>query len=109
MNILLATNASLDRGGISLFMLQWIRGIRKVDNNGIIAAYFRESIEDEDIETMEELVKKEGVDKIERKPKQNNRRNYNRRDNRREEVAEDTTEATETAEEAKEEVKEDKE
>ena len=50
MNILLATNASLDRGGISLFMLQWIRGIRKVDNNGIIAAYFRESIEDEDIE-----------------------------------------------------------
>jgi len=50
MNILLATNASLDRGGISLFMLQWIRGIRKVDNNGIIAAYFRERIEDKDIE-----------------------------------------------------------
>lgn len=67
------------------------------------------TIEDDEIETMQELVDKEGVDKIERKPKQNNRKNYNRRDNRKEEVAEDTTEATETAEEAKEEVKEDKE
>ena len=77
------------------------------------------TIEDEEIETMQELVDKEGVDKIERKPKQNNRRNYkpkqnnrrnyNRRDNRKEEVAEETTEATETVEEAKEEVKEDKE
>ena len=36
---------------------------------------------DEEAETMEELVKKEGVDKIERKPRQNNRRNnYQRRD-----------------------------
>ena len=50
MNILLTTNASLDRGGISLFMLQWIRGIRKIDNNGTIAVYFRESIVDKDIE-----------------------------------------------------------
>ena len=30
---------------------------------------------DEEVETMDELVKKEGVDKIERKPRQNNRRN----------------------------------
>lgn len=30
-------------------------------------------VNDDDIETMEELVKKEGVDKIERKPRQNNR------------------------------------
>lgn len=50
MNILLTTNASLDRGGISLFMLQWIHGIRKVDSNGTIAVYFRQSIEDKDIE-----------------------------------------------------------
>lgn len=36
---------------------------------------------DEEVETMDELVKKEGVDKIERKPRQNNRRNnYQRRD-----------------------------
>ena len=56
MNILLATNANLDRGGISLFMLQWIRGIRKVDNNGIIAAYFRETIEDKDIENEYKLL-----------------------------------------------------
>lgn len=36
---------------------------------------------DEEVETMDELVKKEGVDKIERKPRQNNRRNnYQRRE-----------------------------
>ena len=36
---------------------------------------------DDEIETMEELVKKEGVDKIERKPRQNNRnRNYTKRE-----------------------------
>ena len=36
---------------------------------------------DEEVETMDELVKKEGVDKIERKPRQNNRRNnYQRKD-----------------------------
>lgn len=34
-------------------------------------------IEDEEIETMEELVKKEGVDKIERKPRQNNKNKVN--------------------------------
>ncbi len=34
-------------------------------------------IEDEEIETMEELVKKEGVDKIERKPRQNNKNKIN--------------------------------
>lgn len=40
-------------------------------------------VDDEEIETMEELVQKEGVDKIERKPRQNNRprnNNYQRRD-----------------------------
>ena len=36
---------------------------------------------DEEVETMDELIKKEGVDKIERKPRQNNRRNnYQRKD-----------------------------
>jgi len=39
--------------------------------------------DDEESETMEELVEKEGIDKIERKPKQNNRRNFQRRDNRK--------------------------
>ena len=39
------------------------------------------TIDDEDIETMQELVDKEGVDKIERKPRQNNRRNnYQKRE-----------------------------
>ena len=46
MNILLATNTDLDRGGISMFMLQWIRGIREVDEKCTIAAYFRAKIED---------------------------------------------------------------
>ena len=46
------------------------------------------TIDDEDIETMQELVDKEGLDKIERKPKQNNRRNYTKRENRKEETTE---------------------
>ncbi len=46
------------------------------------------TIDDEDIETMQELVEKEGVDKIERKPKQNNRRNYVKKETKKEEVAE---------------------
>ena len=52
------------------------------------------TVDDEDFETMQELVEKEGVDKIERKPKQNNRRNYTKRDNRKEEVAEVKEETT---------------
>lgn len=43
------------------------------------------NIDDEEIETMEELVKKEGVDKIERKPRPTNRNrnnNYAKRENR---------------------------
>lgn len=52
MNILLATNTSLDRGGISMFMLQWIRGIRAVNEHGTITAYFREGIENQDIENL---------------------------------------------------------
>lgn len=38
------------------------------------------TVEDDEIETMEELVKKEGVDKIERKPRQNKKNNYQRRE-----------------------------
>ena len=44
------------------------------------------TIEDDEIETMQELVEKEGVDKIERKPKQNNRRNYAKKDAKKEEA-----------------------
>ena len=49
MNILLATDASLERGGITLFMLQWIRGIREIDKDGIITVYFKEYIENQEI------------------------------------------------------------
>ena len=52
------------------------------------------TIEDDEIETMQELVEKEGVDKIERKPKQNNRRNYAKK-----EVKKEETEAKEVKEE----------
>lgn len=44
------------------------------------------TIEDDEIETMQELVEKEGVDKIERKPKQNNRRNYAKKEVKKEET-----------------------
>ena len=60
--------------------------------------------DDEESETMQELVEKEGIDKIERKPKQNNRRNYTRRNDKKEEAteevkAEEVAEETETTEE----------
>lgn len=42
-----------------------------------------EVADEEETETMEELVKKEGIDKIERKPRQNNRRNNNNNYQRR--------------------------
>ena len=44
------------------------------------------TIEDDEIETMQQLVEKEGVVKIERKPKQNNRRNYAKKDAKKEEA-----------------------
>lgn len=56
---------------------------------------------DDNTETMQELVNKEGVDKIERKPKQNNgRRNYTRREDKKEENVEETA-TEETVEENK--------
>ncbi len=47
--ILLATEACLDHGGITVFMLQWIRGIRAIDKNCHIHVYFRDSIEAPDL------------------------------------------------------------
>ena len=56
--------------------------------------------DDEDIETMEELVKKEGVDKIERKPRQNNRnRNFARKDKNEKVEKTENTEKVEKTEE----------
>ncbi len=61
------------------------------------------TIEDDEIETMQELVEKEGVDKIERKPKQNNKRNYTKKEVKKEEnetkeVKEENIENTENKE-----------
>ena len=44
MNILLSTNTNLDRGGISVFMLQWLRGIKSLNNDNKIYLYFRGTI-----------------------------------------------------------------
>ena len=49
MNILLATDANVERAGVCLFMLQWIRNIRKQDKDAYICAYFRKGILDEEI------------------------------------------------------------
>ena len=55
--------------------------------------------DDEESETMQELVEKEGIDKIERKPKQNNRRTYQRRDNKKDEATTEEAKTEEVAEE----------
>ena len=49
MNILLATDANVERSGICLFMLNWVRGVRQIDKEGIIVAYFRKGILHKDI------------------------------------------------------------
>ena len=49
MNILLATDANVERAGVCLFMLQWIRNIRKQDKDAYICAYFRKGILDEEV------------------------------------------------------------
>ena len=51
MNILLATNGNLDRGGITLFMLQWLRGIKQAFPDSTVIVYFREAIKDTEIAT----------------------------------------------------------
>ena len=50
MNILLANDGSLDHGGICVFMLQWVRGIKKADNKSNVFVYFRDSIIDSEME-----------------------------------------------------------
>ena len=49
MNILLATDANVERSGICMFMLNWVRGVRQIDKEGIIVAYFRKGILHKDI------------------------------------------------------------
>lgn len=58
MKILLANDGSLDNGGICVFMLQWIRGIKKADKESKICVYFRDHIADS---RMEEFYKQLGV------------------------------------------------
>ena len=58
MNILLVTDANLERGGITIFMLQWVYGIRNTYTNSNICVYFRDHIEDKELE---KRFKDEGV------------------------------------------------
>jgi len=48
-NLLLATDASVERSGVCLFILNWVREIRKYDSDSFITIYFRKSIIDNDI------------------------------------------------------------
>lgn len=50
MNVLLANDASLERSGIALFMLQWSKGIKKAYPDSIIHIYFREGIKSLEVE-----------------------------------------------------------
>ncbi len=50
MNILLATDDNLVLGGITLFMLQWIRGIKEADPDSDVYVYFRAGIKSREIE-----------------------------------------------------------
>lgn len=49
MNILLATDANVERAGVCLFMLQWIENVRKLNKDFHICAYFRKGILDEGV------------------------------------------------------------
>ena len=44
LNFLLASDANVERAGVCMFMLDWARGIRQIDKDGIIVAYFRKEI-----------------------------------------------------------------
>lgn len=50
MRILLASNTCLDHGGISMFMLQWLRGIKEVDKESSVTVYFRHEVSSVDVE-----------------------------------------------------------
>lgn len=49
MNVLLASDANVERAGVCLFMLQWIENIKSLDKDIYVCAYFRKGIIDEAI------------------------------------------------------------
>lgn len=51
MNILLATDSNLERKGVCLFLLQWVKGIRRLGVEHKVTVYFRKSILDHELET----------------------------------------------------------
>ena len=49
MNVLLATDSNVERAGVCMFMLDWVRGIRQIDKDGNVVVYFRKGILDKNI------------------------------------------------------------
>ncbi len=49
MNILLACDSNVERAGVCLFILQWVRGIRSVYQDGEITIYFRKKVLNSDL------------------------------------------------------------
>ena len=47
MNILLASDANVERAGVCIFMFRWIQGILEMDKDIHVTAYFRKGIKDE--------------------------------------------------------------
>ena len=47
MNILLASDANVERAGVCIFMFRWIQEILKTDKDIHVTAYFRKGIKDE--------------------------------------------------------------
>ena len=49
MNVLLATDANVERAGLCVFLLQWVRGIYALDAGIEVTVYFRKTILDQSI------------------------------------------------------------
>ncbi len=49
MNILIATDANIQRAGVCMFVLQWTRELKKIDNSHDIVIYFRKTTIDESV------------------------------------------------------------
>lgn len=44
MNVLMCCDSNVERAGVCLFILQWVRGIREAYHTGTITIYFRKSV-----------------------------------------------------------------
>lgn len=61
MNVLLATDANVERAGLCVFLLQWVRGIYSLDTGVEVTVYFRKTVLDQ---SMAEEFKSYGAEVI---------------------------------------------